>query len=115
MYSQKKFTSQKSTLIPALAELARELNEAFYKRYHEEQIFVASLSETHRVSTITEVASKDSNSGTEIRTQTFAHAEDVVIPSDEEVINVEYDRQMGVTRVTTSRAYDADRTAKERA
>jgi hypothetical protein len=68
-----------------------------------------------RVSIIQGVASKDSNSGTEIRTQTFAHAEDVVIPSDEEVINVEYDRQMGVTRVTTSRAYDADRTAKERA
>lgn len=71
--------------------------------------------ETHGVSTIRGVASKETKSGTEIQTRTYAHGEDVVIPSDEEIVNVEYDRTMAVTRVTTSRSYDEKRTADERA
>lgn len=54
------------------------------------------------------------DSGTQIQVRTFTHAEDAVIPADEEIVSVEYDRTMSVTRVTTSRPYDAERSAKER-
>lgn len=62
-------------------------------------------------------ARKDASakSGTEVRTLTFSANDDVVIPKDEEILNVEHDRQMGVTRVTTKRDYDEKRSADERA
>lgn len=53
--------------------------------------------------------------GTEIRVLTFAPNEDAVVPDGWDILSVDHDRQMAVTRVTVSRPYDKARNDKERA
>lgn len=60
-------------------------------------------------------SSTDVKSGTEVKTYTFTPSDDAVVPTDEEIVSVDHDRTMGVTRITTKRAYDAERSAEERA
>lgn len=62
------------------------------------------------VSTIKGMAKK----GTEIRVLTFTPNEDSVVPEGWDILSVDHDRQMAVTRVTVSRPYDEERSAKEK-
>lgn len=75
------------------------------------------------LSIIESMASKDSkskssgtssNDGTQVLVHTFTANEDAVIPNDEEIVHVEHDRQMAVTRVVTKRTYDAKQAQADR-
>ena len=70
----------------------------------------------NRVSNIQSMATarKSKSEGTQILVHTFANNEDAVIPDGEEIVSVEYDRTMAVTRVTTSRPYDSEQAQAER-
>lgn len=54
------------------------------------------------------------NSGTEVRVLTYGASEDAIVPSGWDIVSVEHDRSMAVTRVVVSRPYDEDALAKEK-
>lgn len=69
--------------------------------------------ETLSVSMIEGMAKRDST-GTEIQVLTFTPNEDAVVPDGWEILSVDHDRQMAVTRVTVKRPYDKERSDRER-
>lgn len=54
------------------------------------------------------------DSGTEVRVLTFGASEDAIVPSGWDIVSVEHDRSMAVTRVVVSRPHDPDAAAKEK-
>lgn len=59
------------------------------------------------------MAKKDS-AGTEVRVFTYTHSEDAVVPDGWDIVTIDHDRQMAVTRVTATRPYDAKRSQEEK-
>jgi len=92
-----------------VSKVAHYLEEDFFYRV---SIF-RSMAQDSKNAPSKDSASKDN--GTEVRVHSFSANEDAVVPSDEEIVSVEHDRQMGITRVVTKRSYDAERSAKEKA
>jgi hypothetical protein len=58
-------------------------------------------------------STSNGTSGTEVRVFSFAANEDAVVPDGWEIVSVEYDRQMGLTRVVAKQPYD-EQAAEER-
>lgn len=67
-----------------------------------------------RDSIIQSMASKSSKEGTQVKVFTYAANEDAVVPDGWEIVSVEHDRSMAVTRVVAQRPYDKSQADEER-
>lgn len=80
-----------------------------------ELAWVPELNSVYRTSIIQSVAKKADSTpnGIEVRVFTFAANEDAVVPDGWEIVSVDHDRQMAVTRVVAKQPYDEE-AARER-
>jgi hypothetical protein len=81
---------------------------------YSELALLSEVDSRKRVSIIQPMAKKDSNAGTQIQVRTYTANEDIVVPDDESIVSVDHDRSMAVTRVVTSRPYDAEQAQADR-
>lgn len=88
----------------------RPAYELFLKDFHDQ-----AKENERRVSIIQSMSKSTKNQGTEIKTLTFTPNEDAVVPDGWDILSVDHDRQMAVTRVTVSRPYSKEQSDAEKA